>query len=177
MAALDTEEGLYAAARRYLERFTSSRKNLRRVLENKARRAADREAFDKAAFAERVEPVLDRVTRERLIDDSLYAKLLARSLHRRGMPARAISQRLRQKGVDAELVAEALDGVREEVEDSDFVAACRLARRRRLGPFRTEARADKRNKDLASLGRAGFSYELARRVVDAEGPDDLVFGD
>jgi regulatory protein len=176
MAALDTEEGLYAAARRYLERFTSSRKNLRRVLENKARRALG-EGLDKAVFADAVDRALDRVTRERLIDDVLYAKLLARSLHRRGMPARAIAQRLRQKGVDAELVGDALGALREEVEDSDFVAACRFARRRRLGPFRTEGRVDKRTKDLASLGRAGFSYDLARRVVDAESSDDLSFGD
>ena len=48
-----------------------------------------------------------------------------------------------------------------------------FARRRRLGPFRTAGRAEHRDKDLAALGRVGFSYQMAKRVVDAEDPDNI----
>jgi len=55
------------------------------------------------------------------------------------------------------------------------MAALALIRRRRLGPYRDSAtRADFRAKDLAALARAGFSYDLARRVIEAETQDVLV---
>ena len=49
-----------------------------------------------------------------------------------------------------------------------------LARRRRLGPFRLpEQRADRRTKDLAAMARAGFAFDVARKVIDATDPDAL----
>jgi regulatory protein len=51
---------------------------------------------------------------------------------------------------------------------SELAAACALVRRRRLGPYRAPGkRVDCRQKDLASLARAGFSLALARRVLKA----------
>jgi regulatory protein len=61
-----------------------------------------------------------------------------------------------------------------EVEgDMDLAAAKALARRRRLGPWRATGRAEHRDRDLAVLGRAGFPYAIARRVVDAPSPDEI----
>ncbi|MEK9755042.1 MAG: hypothetical protein VW338_17755, partial [Rhodospirillaceae bacterium] len=43
-----------------------------------------------------------------------------------------------------------------------------------LGPFRAGAeRPARRDKDLAALARAGFGYDVARRVVDAASPEAL----
>ena len=53
-------------------------------------------------------------------------------------------------------------------------AAAALARRRLLGPYRpAEARKDHRLRDLATMARAGFAYDVARKVVDAASPDAL----
>jgi regulatory protein len=61
-----------------------------------------------------------------------------------------------------------------EAGETDLRAALRFAKRRRLGPFRTpKERATRRERDLAALGRAGFSYEVARAVVDAPTADAL----
>ena len=50
-----------------------------------------------------------------------------------------------------------------------LAAARRTARRRRLGPWRGEdQRAARREKDLAALARAGFSYSVAKTVIDGE---------
>jgi regulatory protein len=47
------------------------------------------------------------------------------------------------------------------------------AKRRRLGIHRRpDTRALHRDRDLGALARAGFSYDLARRVVDAD-PDEM----
>ena len=55
-----------------------------------------------------------------------------------------------------------------------MAAAAALARRRRLGPFRRPGeREERRDKDLAALARVGFSYAVARRVIEAPSPEDL----
>ena len=57
----------------------------------------------------------------------------------------------------------------------ELQAAIALARRRRLGVYRlAAARADYRDRDLAALARAGFSYDIARRVIEAEDEAALI---
>jgi regulatory protein len=77
------------------------------------------------------------------------------------------------KGIVAAQVERALASV-DGTEGSEIAAAAALARRRRLGPYRTGAtRHSHRQKDLATLARAGFSLDLARRVLAAADPDAL----
>ncbi len=68
----------------------------------------------------------------------------------------------------------ALRGLQEEGFDPELTAAIAFARRRKLGPWRPpELRAEHRSQDLATLGRAGFGYGVARLVVEAEDPESL----
>ena len=78
------------------------------------------------------------------------------------------------KGVDRESIARALDALAEDSADPELEAALAFARRRRIGPFRAaQDRAASRAKDLATLGRGGFSFEIARRILDAESPEEI----
>ncbi len=104
-----------------------------------------------------------------LVDDARYARALAETLRRRGTSRRAMRAKLRQKDLPAALVDEVLEA--EEGEASEVKAAWRYAERRRLGPFRRSDRAERRKRDLAAMGRAGFSYGVARDVVDGERVD------
>ncbi|MGM0559874.1 MAG: regulatory protein RecX, partial [Pseudomonadota bacterium] len=121
-----------------------------------------------------IEELILRLRRNGFLDDAAYARGLARSLHRRGKSARAIEGKLREKGVEAAQIETALRELEEDKPNSEFRAAVAFARRRRLGPFReTQARAERRTRDLAALGRQGFSYALARRVIEAEDAEEL----
>ena len=71
----------------------------------------------------------------------------------------------------ASAIDRALAGLAEEAAEPELAAALAYARRRRLGPYRgPDTRMDRREKDLAALGRKGFGYDLARRVIET---DDL----
>ena len=170
-----TPTSLDNAALFYLQRFASSAANLRRVLLRRIDKAArlmeDEEAAEtlRTQGSDWVDALIERYRSSGLLDDATYAEARARSLHRRGAPLKAIAYGLRTKGVDADTASETLDRLREEHPDADLSAALAFARRRRLGPFRpAELRAQHRDKDLATMGRAGFSYELARKVVERE---------
>lgn len=170
-----TPQYLENAALHYLERFASSAANLRRMLMRKVDLSVRAHGTDRAEAAGWVDALIERYRSSGLLDDAGYARMKAESLHRRGTSSRAIREKLASKGVTRDHVDQALDRVEEEVAgDVDLAAALALARRRRLGPYRLpEARAAHRDKDLAALGRAGFAYAIARRVVDAEDPDSV----
>lgn len=170
----------------HLQRFTASEFELRRVLKRRINRAEARGAEqDRAALEAAIDDIITRFKARQLIDDAALAKGLVRSYRRRGLARRAIEHKLRGKGIDSALVEAALAEWAERLSeehphehvDPDLQAAWRLARRRRFGPYRRTDRAQRRDRDLAAMGRAGFTYGVARRVIDAEhtieeAPDD-----
>lgn len=167
----ETPARLEHAALAHLRRFPASSADLRRILERRIARAEARGVGgDRDALTAAIADIIERFTARGLLDDAALARGLARSLRGRGLARRAIEHRLRAKGLAPELiraaVAEVDDGADSDLAP-DLLAAWRLARRRRLGPFCRGDRAERRGRDLAALGRAGFGFEVARTVVDA----------
>jgi regulatory protein len=158
---------LQRAAMAYLERYSSSAENLRRVLRRKVDKRCRLRGEDPAEFHEAIDEVVAKSLRAGLIDDTRYAQARVATLRRRGGSARAIQAKLAAKGVDRSTITDALEG-----EDGDEESAAHaFARRRKLGPYRPGERAPYRDKDLAAMARAGFRFDVARGVIDAE-PDE-----
>jgi regulatory protein len=166
-----TRERLHARALHYLERFATTGAHLRRVLLRRALRDAEALGLDLARVREDVEAVVGRAVAAGLVDDRLFAASRARRLAEAGRSPARIRAALAAKGLDQAAVAAALRGLEEEQGDPELAAAVAYARKRRIGPWRPEPeRADTRLKDLAALGRAGFSYRVAKQVVEADDP-------
>lgn len=167
-----TAEWLFRAGAFYLERYASSSQNLRRILERKvARRLAGRDGEapdpgDAAAHREMVEATIARFIELKLLDDRSFAEARFSSLRRRGASLRQAGARLSQKGVDRETI----DRLAAGDDTGDRRAAFVYARRRRLGPHRARDRAERRDRDIAAMMRAGFSLADARAAIDAD-PD------
>jgi regulatory protein len=107
--------------------------------------------------------VLDRLTEVGLIDDTAFAEAFVSAKHRdRGLGRAALRVELRRKGVDAQIAAEAADGIDDGAErrraielvgkrlDSAMFAGPDVAQRRLLG----------------LLARRGYPPGLATAVVD-----------
>ncbi len=169
-----TADRLEAVALRYLERYAASSSHLRRLLIHKVRRSAERHGTDAEAGAAFVRALIERLQRSGILDERRYAEGKAMSLRRRGGSARSIRMALKAKGVAGEEADRALQAADEGVVggEADLAAARRLARRRRLGPWREKDRSGHRLKDLAVLGRAGFSYAVARAVIDGAAEEE-----
>jgi len=174
-----TAASLENAAVYYLSRFASSSGNLRRVLMRKVARAArigeeGGEEGQAEAGVRMVDALIARYLEKGLLNDRAYAAQAASSLAQRGASRYSIAGKLAQKGVANDLVTQAIAELDEEGGSSELAAACALVRRRRLGPYRApDKRPDFREKDLASLARAGFSLDLARRVLRAKDVEAL----
>ena len=170
---LALQSRLKEAALHYLDRYESSVQSVRRVLRRRVERWAMKsgEPVEEGAF-EAIESVIADLCRLKLLDDSRYAGMKARSLFNGGRSGRAIGAYLAARGVSAETIGAALEARAEELDseaEPDLEAALRFARKKRLGRFRpAEQRAEKRERDMAALGRAGFSWHIAKTVVDEE---------
>jgi len=169
-----TPKSLENAALHHLARYASSAENLRRVLARRVERSA---RFHETSIEEglvAVDEIIARFVASGLLDDAGYAEAKALSLFRRGASARKIRFALVQKGVREEDIETALTSLTRESGDPELAAAIKLARRRRLGPFSAPGVRDAgREKHLAALARAGFGYDIARRVIDAKTAADL----
>jgi regulatory protein len=164
-----TEARLRNAAVRYLEQYASSSKNLRRVLMRRVAKARMTES-DAAVDAETwIDDIISRFKRIGVLNDAAFAEAQTQTMHRRGVSAKGVRYRLSAKGVETDDIDAALDTLTE----SDLTAACNYARRRRLGPWRKTDRQPNRDRDLAALGRQGFSYEVARTVIDSPDIESL----
>ncbi|MFC0204217.1 regulatory protein RecX [Novosphingobium soli] len=103
------------------------------------------------------------------VDDAAWARMKAGSLLRRGYGARRVGEALGQAGVADGLRAEARPAAAEQRR-----AALVLARRRRLGPFSAQP-LDRalRDKQVATMLRAGHPLDIARRIVESDDADAL----
>ncbi|MFT7582766.1 MAG: regulatory protein [Myxococcota bacterium] len=170
-------EAFREMALNYLGRFPTTTKRFEQYLNRKVGEAI-REGYAEAEVANLwIAPLVARLTRLGLLDDARYAESRASVLHRRGRSRVVIQRDLRGRGVPNELIPAALESVANECEgDVQLEAAMNHARRKRLGPYdMTGKRVERRERHLASLARAGFSFSLARQIVDAETVEDILF--
>lgn len=171
---------LYDAALVYLARYAATEAGLRRVLERRIDRwahAVDAGADDRDLIAAQVteakravRDVVARLVAAGAVSDTAFAESRARSLARAGRSQRAVVATLAAKGVTAETLRRVLP---ETGAERELAAALVLARRRRIGPFRSGDPPDEagRRRELAMFARAGFPQSIARRALETP-PED-----
>lgn len=109
--------------------------------------------------------LLDRFTELGLVDDEAYARAWVRSRHAgRGLGRRALRHELLTRGVDRDVIDEAVA----EVSSDDEDAAARALVRARLGGLARFDRTTQRRRLVGLLARRGYSSAVAARVVAQE---------
>ncbi len=147
------------SALHYLGQRSTSIANLRQILKRRARRNLGADA-DAAALIERT---VEYCARNGFVDDAAFVEGRVNAGRSRGLSMRHIAAALQAKGVDRDLVAEAF--ATEDRRELEERAAARLAKRKRIGPWRRLDREYDTEKEIAVLARGGFAISLARRIV------------
>jgi len=171
-AAISERElrGFVNAGLSYVDRYGGPRARVERAL---FRRARQRELTLEAA-ARVVAAAMAKIDGFGVVDDRAFAESKARGLRSRGASRRAALAKLQATGIAPDLAEAALaaadDASADDADGGERLAAERYARRRRLGPWRTDpaVRAERRDRDVAALARAGFPPGLAIAVIDGQ---------
>lgn len=157
-----TNQRLYNVALYYLSRFDASAGKVREVLNRKIMRANAQGLEIPPDTSEWIENIIARMIELGYIDDTRYGSTQVRLLSNQGKSTRFIAGKLMQAGLDPDLI----DTLLQESETNELDRAKRFVERKKLGYLRDESvRTDFYKKDLAALGRAGFSYETATRAL------------
>ena len=153
---LDAER-LNALMLAYVARFATSRAKLKTYLARKLR-----ERGWTGPGEPPTEELVAKAARVGFVDDAAFALGKARTLTQRGYGSRRVRQALLAAGI------EDADGeaARAYAAEDTIEAALRFARRRRFGPFATEAADPQlREKQLAAMLRAGHELRLAKAIL------------
>jgi len=147
----------------YLKRFDSSVENLRQVLKRRVKDYAYHYPdFDLSQGLGWIEEVLQELEGFGYLNDKRYAEIKVRGYLEAGRPERYILNKMREKGIGAALAEELLSGQ----EYDAFEMALRLAKKKKIGPFRPdEQRKEFWQKDAAKLVNAGFDYDVVKEVL------------
>jgi len=159
---------LQRLALNYAGRYATTRAKLRAYLSRKLG-----ERGWKGDGTPPVEALVERMASLGYVDDRAFAEARGAALSRRGYGTRRVADALRMAGIGEDDARDAHAAARSSAWD----AALAFARRRRAGPFATEAVAagPQREKLFAAFVRAGHSFEIARILVEStpgEIPED-----
>lgn len=164
-----TESYLHNSGLAYLQRFPASTAHFRAVMKRKIDRSCRHHTDqNREDSAQMLETVIGKFQTLGLLNDEGYLRGMVTSLRRRGLSAAAILSKLSAKGLPANDIRAALgtfDSESMDEQTGDIAAALRMARRKRLGSFRTPGKPATPEKDLATLARAGFGYDVAKKAL------------
>ena len=176
-----TPKWLRDQALRYLNRFPATSHKMAQHLFNKA--APQLEHFDivEEKLSADIEKVVADMIKAGFINDTEFAASKARLMARQGRSVAQIGLKLQEMAFSEADQSQALEALGEDRNALDRRAAARFVKRRRFGPYKPEeTRGERRNKELASLARQGFSFDVATRVVDAKSIEiieEMIYGD
>lgn len=159
-----TQSYLENAGVYYLQRFSASISQFRRVMERKIILSCkDHPEQDRQVCLSLLDTVIQKFENLGYLDDERYANTLLHSLEQRGLSHSRIQTTLRQKGIPINLIETLMP---DKDTEQDKSSALRWAKKKRLGPFSTRTRNNDFNRGLASLIRAGFDYDLAHWIMN-----------
>ena len=116
------------------------------------------------------ERLLDRFEEVGLVDDEAYARAwIASRQPGKGLAGRALAQELRRKGVDDEIVREAVS----EIDPEDELTAARALVRKKVRSLRNVDRTVATRRLVGMLARKGYgsgtAFSVVREELDAVG--------
>ena len=150
---------LFRYAIDYLSKFSSSKANLERILKGKIRRLK-LEKKDKHILYSSINDILTKLENNNFINDSQYSSSKIRNFIFQGKSKMFIKSYLFQKGVDTLIINNSLEECKLENNNWEEEAAKTFVRKKNLSNEK-----EFREKNLAKMARAGFSYEISKKTL------------
>ena len=145
----------------YLSKYSTSKKNLDRILHNKVRRM-NLNKKDKYALYSSIASILTDLEIDKLIDDNNFSQSKIHSLSLQGKSKISIISYLVQKGIEKNLIEESFENLELKNPCWEEESAKIFARKKRLGV----KHSNNLEKDLAKMARAGFNYNIIKDILE-----------
>ena len=150
----------------YLEKYSPSKQQLRiylfkKIVKKKQNISSKKEIFNL------IDTVIEFLTEHKFISDKYYSESKSKAFLRRGYSLNKIRYNLIKKGINEKYINSSISKIKENESDPDFFSAIKICKKRRIGPIREEGnRPIFYKKDISILARAGFTYELSKKILE-----------
>ena len=154
----------------YLQRYAASTHHFRTVMQRKINRSiVCHPSLDKEECFKWLEDVINDFQEYGYLNDEAYLKAMLQSLRTsKGLSTKMILMKLQQKGFKETEIKDALTHLPSESDDNreaEWQAALTFAKRKKLGPYHPTPARKTLEQQLAAFARAGFPYEIGKKIL------------
>ncbi len=143
----------------YLSKYDSSKKNLEDILKRKIFRLKI-SGLDKNKCLDYLKEIINQLEKNNLVNDKRYSSTKISSLSRAGRSKNYIHNYLLKKGIEKSLIQYNLEKFQEDNSNWELNSAKKFAQKKKL-----LTSDDTYEKKLAKMARAGFSYEICKKIL------------
>jgi len=145
----------------YLEKYASSSKNLKEYLKRKVR---DTDLNQDSEII--INQIILNLEKQNILNDNLFSESKAKNFIHKGWSISKIKFKLKQLGIDNEIIDSSIDSLKSEEPNLELIAASKLVKKKSLGVYRKKTLDDKlMNREFGVLARAGFNYALSKKIL------------
>jgi regulatory protein len=157
---MENKDKLLKYAIYYLSKYSSSKKNLEFILKKKIRRLSDEKNIRFHLYNE-IYIIIEKLEKLNLINDQVFVESKIQSLQYQAKSKNYIKQYLLQKGIDKQLIEEQISLFYENNKNLEKENALKFAKKRNLLDNDQDYQ-----KKLSKMARAGFSYDIAKEILN-----------
>ena len=170
-----TKRYLYNSGLYYLQRYPASTHHFHRVMSRKIDKSlAHHQEPPREDCLQWLQSITAELADLGYLNDDLYLTAMVRSYRRKGLALKAIQAKLIPKGFSGSTIQDAVQNIDAENENThgEYEAAKIFIRRKKLGAYDEKNRFSE-EQSLGKLARAGFSYDIAKKILEHKDFDAL----
>ena len=153
------EKKLLKYAVDYLSKYDSSKNNLVNILKRKILRL-NVTNFEKKKLIDIIESIILKLEKNKFIDDDRYSSTKILSLSNSGKSTNFIFNYLIKKGVNKLQIQNNLNLMKQDNDDWELQSAKIFVKKKKL-----LKKNESYEKKLAKMARAGFSYDICKKIL------------
>ena len=153
------EKKLLKYAIDYLSKYDSSKNNLVNVLKRKILRLKIKN-FEKRKLIDVIQSIIIKLEKNKFIDDDRYSSTKILSLSNSGKSKNFIFNYLIKKGVNKSQIRNNLTLMEQDNDNWELNSAKIFAKKKKL-----LEKNQSYEKNLAKMARAGFSYDICKKIL------------
>ena len=159
----------------YLEKYSVSKQQLKTYLLKKMLKKSHK-SINKKEIHNLIDVVISTLEKQKFISDKYYSDYKSKAFYKKGYSLNKIRYNLIGKGIDQKYIKDSISKIKEQESNPDFFSAIKLCKKRRIGPSRDESnRSLFFKKDISILARAGFSYDISKKILGIPKEEFLKF--
>ena len=161
---MKNESFLKNYAIKYLSKYNSSKKNLKRILKNKIFRLKNLNDIEKKMLFREINLIANDLEKKKLINDENFTINKIQNYISIGKSKNFILSNLIKKGIEKKTIDEKMFIIENEDPDWEMKSAEKFLKKKKLGKFSIKKNKNF-DKDIAKMARAGFSYTIIKKLL------------